>query len=811
MPINGDKGASKMVQDIDAAWNSNDIEHSTADQLRRYLKITFPLRDLSLQKIIHFKNVGSGWEKCPCFAYPWGYSNIKHNCPGIEEDEFDYITRVMSAYIQMEQVPGVSESCSNKGNYTWHDVTEHYIASQKSPFFCQYLQGWTDPQGISPIRIPERTAVFDALKWWLLAAICEGTTDENPFISQSEIELSLLDQQGSNEIKDCPLWEIIVKSDDLVMHPDSHMGKNAFYTIRYCYGHRLGEVYSYVVDPEYRRAFLATEKKTGIDTRVIMECIRRAWITHCEKQRKSFGMEIEALSTLLLFIDGNDRAALKPDQLEHALLDLLMREKIITKIYSGDYILSRGVSIGATQKRLENLKRACSQEDDQWLQNPISLQQAQKDSIKPQKERETEKIPDEEQSIGFQEPQTGKRYCSEGMNKIQQSLLTAFSIPICDQSIDAEYLSRLESHLKEIFAEFKIDCGIDKENFDTNGPRTIRANIKPGKGITIASIQKKSRDIANRLYGASELFDFKNEDEVPTDVYIENVSAKGMVGIHIPRKDYCRVGIRGLLETLPGRSQLEIPIGLNTTGNAKYSDLLSMPHLLIAGHTGSGKSVFLNSFIISILFQNSPADLKLQLIDPKGGLEFGAYENVPYLYGDLVESAERAVGLLNGIILEMESRFKLFKQCKVKLLSDYNKLEGIDKKPFIVIIIDEFGDLVGMPKGKDVKDALLHLAQKGRAAGIHLVIATQKPTAKVIDDIKANLPSRLAFRVATQSDSRIILDENGAENLYGNGDCFLKESEVPELRRFQAAYVSDDEIERFVKMLRDHWEAETSR
>ncbi len=143
-----------------------------------------------------------------------------------------------------------------------------------------------------------------------------------------------------------------------------------------------------------------------------------------------------------------------------------------------------------------------------------------------------------------------------------------------------------------------------------------------------------------------------------------------------------------------------------------------------------------------------------------------------------------------------------------KKLSEYNEQKGVEKKPYIVVVIDEYGDLVMMPKGKEVKDAVLRLTQKGRAAGIHLVIATQKPTVEVIDSrIKGNLPARLAFRVAAQSDSRVILDENGAENLYGDGDCFLKEPDIPLLRRFQAAYVSKDEITRFVKMVRDCWGA----
>ena len=173
-----------------------------------------------------------------------------------------------------------------------------------------------------------------------------------------------------------------------------------------------------------------------------------------------------------------------------------------------------------------------------------------------------------------------------------------------------------------------------------------------------------------------------------------------MVGIHIPRKIFVKVGIRDLLKDLPGDSQLEFPIGIDITGNARYSNLISMPHLLIAGHPRSGKSVFLNSFIISMLFQNTHAELKLQLIDPKGGLEFGAYEGLPYLYGDIVENAETALDVLNEIIAEMERRYQLFRKEKVKKLSEYKSSEGLDREPYIVMLLMSLPILRRCQKGK---------------------------------------------------------------------------------------------------------------
>lgn len=795
-----------MIRDIDAAWN-NDIERPTADQLRRYLKITLPLKDLRLQKDIHFENVGPRWQDRSCFAAPWGYSNIRQNCAAVKnEPELVYITRVMSAYIRVDQLTGTYKGLSARGNRYADAVTEHYISAGQPLHFCKYLEEWKDPQEISTIKIPDNTTIHDAMKWWLLATICEGTTDEASYTPIHEIKQRLLDLQRSNEIDDCPLWEMIVGPNDRSMHPmhpDSHQGKNAFYTIGYCSGLIFGEVHSYVVDPEYRQAFLATEKETGIDAGTIMECIGREWRRHCEIQYERFGIEIEALSILLSLLEGNDRTLVKLDQLKSTTLGTLTREGIISQIHSGDYILSKGVEISTIQCRLEDMQRARSLETAQWSQNSVLLWQAQRGTTKLKVRKKTGEMPPKSQADVTPKPPADEKHRHEATRELQRSLLGAFSTSSPCQSIDVEYLLRLEAHLRKIFMEFGIDCSIDHQNFDINGPRVIRANIRPGKGVTISSIERKSEDIANRLYSASELFDFTNDNEVPTDVYIENVAARGMIGIHIPRKNFAKVSIRDLLKDLPGKSQLEFPIGIDITGNTRYSDLISMPHLLVAGHPGSGKSVFLNSFIISMLFQNSPAELKLQLIDPKGGLEFGAYEDLPYLYGNIVDDAETALDVLNGIVEEMENRYKLFKLEKVKKITEYNEQEGIDKKPFIIIVIDEFADLAEMSKGKGVMKVVRRLAQKGRAAGIHLVVATQKPTVEIIDGtIKSNLPARLSFRVATQSDSRVILDENGAEKLYEKGDCFLKEPNISELRRFQAAYVSNAEIERFVTLLK---------
>ena len=368
-----DRVVREMVRDIDPAWN--DIGQPVADEMRRYLKHTYPLRDRRSHKVIRFHNVNSGWYDIPCLAYPWGYSNIKQNCPTVDKSILDYITRVISTHIQIDQQTEDVYGYSDGGNPQQSTVTEQYIAARQSPIFCQYLQEWKDPEGIGPIQIPSRTTVSEAVKLLLLAEICENTSDDAPDILASDIERILSDQQRLNEIEDCPLWELLVKPNQHSvpsLHPDSHSGKNAFYTIGLHGDYRFGGIHSFVIDPEYRQAFLAKEAETGIDAQTIMKCIGKDW---SEKPYRRCGQKIEAFSNLLSLLDGNERVRIQQDQLEAATLDILRQEEIVTKIYSGDYILSKGVDIGIIKGKIVDLKSGREGEHDKWFQSSISLQQ----------------------------------------------------------------------------------------------------------------------------------------------------------------------------------------------------------------------------------------------------------------------------------------------------------------------------------------------------------------------------------------------------------------------------------------------------
>ncbi len=393
----------------------------------------------------------------------------------------------------------------------------------------------------------------------------------------------------------------------------------------------------------------------------------------------------------------------------------------------------------------------------------------------------------------------------------RQELLKCFEAGYVVTRVDRQWLKQLETVLHDILSELGIECVVNSNEFQ-EGPRLIRANVKLGKGLRISKVTQASEDIANKLFANRELFHFTHDDDVPKRVRIESVPAKGMVGIYVPRDDFHAIPVGALLEKLPRDNQLSFIVGVNVIGEPQFSNLDSMPHLLVAGQTGAGKSVFLNTMIVSLAFQNDPSQLQFILIDPKGGLEFGPYEALPHVYeGKIIRNSDEAVDAMNAAREEMDRRYSLMSQESgkgniVRNVKEYNSLPGISRLAYRVIIIDEFADLVLSKNGKDIIEMAQAIAQKGRAAGIHMVICTQRPSVKVIPgDIKAVIPSRLSFRLPTGVDSKVILDEPGAEDLLGKGDMFLKETIHPELRRFQGALVTNEEIQQFAIAASSFW------
>ncbi|AGA69631.1 DNA segregation ATPase, FtsK/SpoIIIE family [Desulfitobacterium dichloroeliminans LMG P-21439] len=332
----------------------------------------------------------------------------------------------------------------------------------------------------------------------------------------------------------------------------------------------------------------------------------------------------------------------------------------------------------------------------------------------------------------------------------------------------------------------------------TQGPAITRYEAQPAPGVKVSKITNLSDDIALSL--------------AATDVRIEApVPGKSVVGIEVPNKEIATVHFREVLETPEFQnapSKLTVVLGKDITGSPIVADLTKMPHLLIAGATGSGKSVCVNTLINSILYKARPDEVKFLLVDPKM-VELTNYNGIPHLIAPVVTDPKKAAGALKWIVTEMETRYELFAAAGVRDIVRYNFLRTQEKKedalplPYVVVIIDELADLMMVAPG-DVEDSICRLAQMARAAGIHLLIATQRPSVDVITGlIKANIPSRIAFAVSSQIDSRTILDMNGAEKLLGRGDMLYYPMGASKPVRVQGCYLADKEVENVVRFLQN--------
>ena len=332
------------------------------------------------------------------------------------------------------------------------------------------------------------------------------------------------------------------------------------------------------------------------------------------------------------------------------------------------------------------------------------------------------------------------------------------------------------------------------------GPAITRYELKPAEGVRVSRIANLADDIALNL--AAETI--RIEAPIP---------GKHAVGIEVPNAENEIVHLRDIIDTPEfeeHKSKLAFALGKDVGGKEIITDIAKMPHVMIAGATGSGKSVCINTLIASIIYKAKPSEVKLVMVDPKV-VELSVYNGIPHLLIPVVTDPRKAAGALAWAVQEMENRYATFAAKGVRDLKGYNeavdKKDGIGKLPHIVIIIDELADLMMVAK-KDVEDAICRLAQKARAAGMHLVIATQRPSVDVITGlIKANIPSRIAFAVSSQVDSRTILDMVGAEKLLGKGDMLFFPTGAPKPTRIQGAFISDGEVEKIVNFLKANGEA----
>nr|MDA8212582.1 DNA translocase FtsK [Clostridia bacterium] len=343
------------------------------------------------------------------------------------------------------------------------------------------------------------------------------------------------------------------------------------------------------------------------------------------------------------------------------------------------------------------------------------------------------------------------------------------------------------SLLEETLANFGVRAQVT--DF-TQGPTITRFEVQPAPGVKVSRIVSLADDIALALAAA----DVRIEAPIP---------GKAAVGIEVPNRELVSVSLREVLESklfAQARSKLSVVLGKDIGGEPVVADLVRMPHLLIAGSTGSGKSVCMNSLIISLLYKARPHEVKFLMIDPKI-VELSTYNGIPHLIAPVITDPKQATAALRWVVTEMENRYNLFAQTGVKNLESYNELQKAAQGhvlPLVVVLIDELADLM-MVASREVEEAICRLAQMARAAGIHLVIATQRPSVDVITGIiKANIPSRIAFAVSSQVDSRTILDMAGAEKLLGRGDMLFSPIGAPKSVRVQGAFVSDEEVEKVV-------------
>lgn len=371
-----------------------------------------------------------------------------------------------------------------------------------------------------------------------------------------------------------------------------------------------------------------------------------------------------------------------------------------------------------------------------------------------------------------------------------------------DQSKEKKIVRENIKILEATFASFGIKVTVERAEI---GPSVTKYEVKPAVGVRVNRISNLSDDLALAL--------------AAKDVRIEApIPGKSLIGIEVPNSDIATVSFRELWEQSQTKAEnfLEIPLGKAVNGTARAFDLSKMPHLLVAGSTGSGKSVAVNGIIASILMKARPDQVKFMMVDPKM-VELSVYNDIPHLLIPVVTNPRKASKALQKVVDEMENRYELFAKVGVRNIAGFNaKVEEFNSQseykqiplPLIVVIVDELADLM-MVASKEVEDAIIRLGQKARAAGIHMILATQRPSVDVISGlIKANVPSRVAFAVSSGTDSRTILDENGAEKLLGRGDMLFKPIDENHPVRLQGSFISDDDVERIVNFIKAQADAD---
>lgn len=468
-------------------------------------------------------------------------------------------------------------------------------------------------------------------------------------------------------------------------------------------------------------------------------------------------------------------ARLEQEETEKALLDLPPVD-----METGEIL---------TEEAVQNLPPI---PEEKWVEPEIILPQAE---LKfPEQEDDSDDSDDEDVQVDFS--------AKEALEYKLPSLQLFAPDKPKDQSKEKKIVRENIKILEATFASFGIKVTVERAEI---GPSVTKYEVKPAVGVRVNRISNLSDDLALAL--------------AAKDVRIEApIPGKSLIGIEVPNSDIATVSFRELWEQSQTKAEnfLEIPLGKAVNGTARAFDLSKMPHLLVAGSTGSGKSVAVNGIIASILMKARPDQVKFMMVDPKM-VELSVYNDIPHLLIPVVTNPRKASKALQKVVDEMENRYELFAKVGVRNIAGFNaKVEEFNSQseykqiplPFIVVIVDELADLM-MVASKEVEDAIIRLGQKARAAGIHMILATQRPSVDVISGlIKANVPSRVAFAVSSGTDSRTILDENGAEKLLGRGDMLFKPIDENHPVRLQGSFISDDDVERIVNFIKAQADAD---
>ncbi|MGX7124888.1 DNA translocase FtsK [Enterococcus viikkiensis] len=474
-----------------------------------------------------------------------------------------------------------------------------------------------------------------------------------------------------------------------------------------------------------------------------------------------------------------EKAALKAEQVE--------REK------------NRVRSLSPGEQLAKENQEKVEREPEQMTLVPIEGFQENLESVAPAPQKKREQPEEELEDPGDLEFEINAEPEDHDYQLPPSTLLD--SIPATDQSDEYKKIEQNIKVLEKTFNSFGVDAKVVKASL---GPSVTKFEVQPAVGVKVSKIVNLTDDIALALAAK----DVRMEAPIP---------GKSLIGIEVPNGTISTVSFRDIIEAQPNHPDkiLEVPLGRDISGMVQTADLTKMPHLLVAGSTGSGKSVSINGIITSILMRAKPNEVKLMMIDPKM-VELNVYNGIPHLLTPVVTNPRKAAQALQKVVQEMEERYEKFAATGVRNISGFNELviqknleDGQNRPilPFIVVIVDELADLM-MVASNEVEDAITRLAQMARAAGIHMILATQRPSVDVITGIiKANVPSRIAFAVSSGTDSRTIIDSNGAEKLLGRGDMlFLPMGENKPIR-VQGAFISDHEVEQIVEFVSDQQEA----